>query len=91
MASTCPGMGGRVPTQVEPAVRVRATRLDKGSPVALRDTLSIFDLAIDFDQSPDDITAALAAVFREAIETGRWSRSRPPYGASGTTSPPATT
>lgn len=48
--------------------------LDDGTPAAVRDTSSIYDLAIDFSHSPEEITAALQCLFEEAIRTRRWGR-----------------
>lgn len=70
-----PGNGGRV---IE--VRVRDARLDQGTPVALRDTTQVYDLAIDFQQDPADIVAGLRALFQDGVDSGRWGRRRPPYG-----------
>jgi hypothetical protein len=61
-------------------VRVRDVRLDQGRPVAVRDTLSVYDLAIDFEQDPADIVAGLRELFQDGVDTGRWTRNRPPYG-----------
>lgn len=68
-----------------PEVRVRAVRLDDDTPAAVRDTTGVFDLAIDFSHSPDEITAALTALFQEAIDSHRWARRQ---GTAGRT--PAT-
>ncbi|MGW5352255.1 hypothetical protein ACWERV_17300 [Streptomyces sp. NPDC004031] len=68
-------------------VRVSDVRLGEGRAVALRDTLSVVDLGIDFTQPPEDIVAGLAALIRESIQTGRWTRNRPPYGGNGEGSP----
>jgi hypothetical protein len=57
-------------------VRVRATRLDDGAPVVVRDTMDIYDLQIDFDQPAEDIVGALRAVFQEAVDSKRWQRHR---------------
>lgn len=65
-------------------VRVRDVRLDKGKPVAVRDTTRVYDLAIDFRQDPADIVAGLRALLQDGIDTGRWSRNRPPYQRDGT-------
>ncbi|WNI15536.1 hypothetical protein [Actinacidiphila sp. ITFR-21] len=63
-------------------VRVRAVHLDEGCPVVLRDTVNVYDLAIDFTASPEDITAALAAVWQEAVDSGRWTRRKGNAGPS---------
>jgi hypothetical protein len=55
-------------------VRVRSMRLDGDCPAALRDTVDVYDLAIDFTKSPEQITAALQCLFEEAIESERWTR-----------------
>lgn len=57
-----------------PEVRVRAVQLDDDVPVALRDSRAVYDLAIDFSKPPAQIVAALQALFRECIDTGRWQR-----------------
>jgi hypothetical protein len=57
-----------------PEVRVRDMRLDGDCPAAVRDTAHVFDLAIDFSHSPQEITAALTALFQEAIDSHRWAR-----------------
>lgn len=49
-------------------------RLDDDCPAALRDTTQVFDLAIDFTKSPEQITGALTALFQEGIDTERWTR-----------------
>lgn len=63
-----------------PAVRVRSTRLDDDTPAAVRDTLTVYDLAIDFSHDPEEITAALQTIFEEAIATRRWARRSPCTG-----------
>lgn len=65
------GIGGLVTE-----VRVRDRRLDDGAPVALRDTAHTCDLMIDFSQPPDVLAAALEELFREAVDSGRWTRQR---------------
>lgn len=67
-------------------VRVRSIRLTDGEPAALRDTPDVFDLGIDFTQPPDDIAAALAAIWQEAVDSGRWARQ--PGGKTGPDSSP---
>lgn len=51
-------------------------RLDEGRPAAVRDTENVFDLAIDFTAQPHEITAALTALFQEAVDSKRWARRR---------------
>jgi hypothetical protein len=65
-------------------VRVRSIPLDKGHPVAVRDTLGVLDLALDLDQPAEDVCAGLRTLILDAINSGRWSRNRPPYGDPGT-------
>jgi len=55
-------------------VRVRSVVLDDDTAAAVRDTTKVYDLAIDFTKSPDEITAALEVLFRDAIDSGRWAR-----------------
>jgi hypothetical protein len=55
-------------------VRVRSTRLDDETAVALRDTTTVYDLAIDFSKPPEVITAGLEALIQEGIDSGRWAR-----------------
>jgi hypothetical protein len=65
----------------EPMARVRSVRLGEGTPAAIRDTINVLDLAIDFSHSPEEITAALQCLLEEAIETRRWIRRQPPAHA----------
>lgn len=44
--------------------------------MAVRDTVNVYDLAIDFTAPPGEITAALEAIFQEGIDSGRWARRR---------------
>lgn len=55
-------------------VRVRSTRLDKETGVAVRDTNRVYDLAIDFSKPPEMIVAGLQAVFQDGVDSGRWAR-----------------
>lgn len=57
-----------------PKVHVRAANLKGETPVAVRDSLNRYDLAIDFSWPPEEIAASLQSVFREGVDTGRWSR-----------------
>ncbi|MGQ4351942.1 hypothetical protein [Streptomyces drozdowiczii] len=57
-----------------PRVHVRATDLCGEAPVALRDSLTSYDLAIDFSWPPEKIVNALTEIFQEAVDTDRWSR-----------------
>ncbi|WP_141726191.1 hypothetical protein [Actinacidiphila rubida] len=66
-------------------VRVRAIRLDDETPAAVRDTTRLVDLAIDFSHPPGEITAALTALFQEAIDSKRWARREPPAGPTAAT------
>ncbi|MEV7897283.1 hypothetical protein [Streptomyces cyaneofuscatus] len=42
--------------------------------MALRDSRTNYDLAIDFSYPPEQIAAALTEVFQEAVDSRRWSR-----------------
>jgi hypothetical protein len=55
-------------------VRVRSIALDDDTAAAVRDTTRVYDLAIDFTKPPEQITVALEALFRDAIDSGRWAR-----------------
>jgi hypothetical protein len=68
-----------------PEVRVRSIRLDDDCPAAVRDTVNVYDLAIDFTKSPEQITAALQCLFQEAIDSERWTRRRGDAGSSSST------
>lgn len=59
----------------EPTVRVHAKDLKGETPVAVRDSLSRYDLVIDFSWPAEDIVAGLQQVFQEGVDSGRWSRS----------------
>jgi hypothetical protein len=68
-----------------PAVRVRSVRLDDATPAAVRDTTNVYDLAIDFSHEPEQIVAALQALFEDAIETERWTRRQGDAGSTDAT------
>ena len=57
-----------------PRVHVRAMNLRGEAPVALRDSRSRYELAIDFSWPPEKIAAALTGIFQEAVDSDRWSR-----------------
>ncbi|WP_327333672.1 hypothetical protein [Streptomyces anulatus] len=57
-----------------PNVRVTSENLHGEAPVALRDSRSNYELAIDFSYPPEQIAAALTDVFQEAVDSHRWSR-----------------
>lgn len=59
----------------EPEVYVQAADLKGETPVAVRDSLNRYDLAIDFSWPPEVIAASLQSVFRDGVHSGRWSRS----------------
>lgn len=40
----------------------------------MRDSLSRYDLAIDFSWPPEAIVAGLQSVLRDGVDSGRWSR-----------------
>jgi hypothetical protein len=65
------GIGGRVTE-----VCVRAESLDDGAPAALRDSLSVFVLIIDFDRPAEHIAAALEELLQEGFDSGRLVRCR---------------
>jgi hypothetical protein len=55
-------------------VCVHAADLKGETPVAARDTLERYELAIDFSWPPEAITASLQAIFQDAVGSQRWSR-----------------
>jgi hypothetical protein len=55
-------------------VHVHAADLRGETPVAVRDSLTAYDLAIDFSWPPEDIVASLQSLFRDGVNSGRWSR-----------------
>jgi len=57
-----------------PEVTVQAVDLKGETPVAVRDSLTSYDLAIDFSWPPEQIAASLQSVFREGVDSGRWAR-----------------
>lgn len=57
-----------------PEVIVQAADLKGETPVAVRDSLNRYELAIDFSWPPEAIAAGLQSVFREGVGSGRWSR-----------------
>lgn len=69
-----PGIGGWVTEVPRVRVRVRDVRLDDDCPATVRDTVNVYDLAIDFSKPPEQITAALTVLFQEAIDSERWAR-----------------
>jgi hypothetical protein len=85
------GNGGRMTEG--PRVHVRAKDLGGEAPVALRDSLSAYDLAIDFSYPPERIAEALTLVMQECVDSRRWNRvntgehaqpdDEPPSQASG--------
>lgn len=60
-------------------------RLDDDCPAAVRDTANVYDLAIDFTKSPEQIAAALECLFQEGIDTERWTRRRGDDGSGSST------
>lgn len=58
----------------EPKVHVHAKDLKGDTPVAVRDGVDRYDLAIDFSWPAEDIVKGLEAVFRDGVDSGRWSR-----------------
>ncbi|MEV1063437.1 hypothetical protein [Streptomyces sp. NPDC050263] len=57
-----------------PKVFVHAVDLQGETPVAVRDGLRQYDLAIDFSWPPEAIVASLQQLFTDGVESGRWSR-----------------
>lgn len=57
-----------------PEVRVHAVDLQGETPVAVRDSLTRYDLGIDFSFPAEDIAAGLQTVLRDGVDGGRWSR-----------------
>ncbi len=57
-----------------PKVTVHHADLKGETPVAVRDSLDRYDLAIDFSWPPEDIVAGLQDLFRDGVHSGRWSR-----------------
>ncbi|MEV6076853.1 hypothetical protein AB0L80_17340 [Streptomyces sp. NPDC052069] len=55
-------------------MRVTNEDLRGEAPVALRDSRTNYELAIDFSYPPEQIAAALTDVFQEAVNSRRWSR-----------------
>lgn len=53
---------------------VHAADLEGETPVAVRDGLRQYDLAIDFSWPPEAIVASLQRVFDDGVQSGRWSR-----------------
>ncbi|MFE0329024.1 hypothetical protein ACFW08_20025 [Streptomyces sp. NPDC058960] len=57
-----------------PEVIVQAADLKGETPVAVRDGLRRYELAIDFSWPPEAIRAGLQSVLRECVDSGRWTR-----------------
>lgn len=57
-----------------PQVSVHCKDLGGKAPVAVTDSIELFDLAIDFSRPPEEIAAGLTMIFQEAVDTGRWIR-----------------
>lgn len=58
-------------------MHVSAMDLRGEAPVALRDSLTSYDLAIDFSWPPERIAEALTELFQEGVDSNRWNRARP--------------
>ncbi|MEU2799009.1 hypothetical protein [Streptomyces sp. NPDC007117] len=71
-------------------MRVTSEDLHGEAPVALRDSRSSYELAIDFSYPPEQITAALTDVFQEAVDSHRWSRRGTGEHGQADDEPPAT-
>lgn len=72
-----------------PRVRVSVKDLRGEAPVALRDSLSSYDLAIDFSWPPERIVEALTNVFQECVDSRRWSRQNTGEHAQPDDEPPS--
>ncbi|MGW0417494.1 hypothetical protein [Streptomyces sp. NPDC003015] len=57
-----------------PVVNVHAADLNGETPVAVCDSLTRYDLAIDFSRPAEDIAPALQTVLRDGVDSGRWAR-----------------
>jgi hypothetical protein len=57
-----------------PRVRVTSENLRGEAPVALRDSRTSYELAIDFSHPPERIAEALTEVLRECVASRRWTR-----------------
>lgn len=57
-----------------PRVRVTSENLHGEAPVALRDSRTSYELAIDFAHPPERIAEALTEVIQEGVDSGRWTR-----------------
>lgn len=55
-------------------MRVTAVDLHGEAPLALRESLRSFELAIDFSRPPEELAAALTELFQDAVDAGRWQR-----------------
>ncbi|MEV6313405.1 hypothetical protein AB0M10_33055 [Streptomyces sp. NPDC051840] len=55
-------------------MHVSAEDLRGEAPVALRDSSTSYNLAIDFSYPPEQIAEALTGVFQEAVDSHRWNR-----------------
>lgn len=68
-----------------PTVRVQAADLKGETPVALRDSLDRFELAIDFSWPPDTIAECLETLLQDGVDSERWTRNdtRPPHPRDG--------
>ncbi|MER6009865.1 hypothetical protein [Streptomyces bluensis] len=55
-------------------MHVHAADLKGETPVAIRDSLDRYDLAIDFSWPADAIVESLARVFQDGVDSGRWNR-----------------
>jgi hypothetical protein len=55
-------------------VRVTSENLGGEAPVALRDSRTSYELAIDFSYPPERIAQALGEVLQECVDSRRWTR-----------------
>lgn len=55
-------------------VSVTSEDLHGEAPVALRDSRTAYELAIDFSYSPERIAEALTEVIQEGVDSHRWTR-----------------
>lgn len=55
-------------------MRVTSEDLHGEASVALRDSRTAYELAIDFSHSPECIAEALTEVIQEGVDSHRWTR-----------------
>ena len=62
------------PQTSKPQVTIHTVDLNGETPVALRDSRTRYDLAIDFTWPAKDIASALQSLIQDGIDSGRWVR-----------------